>query len=176
MLLTAGAVSSSCGYDNREIALLYLSVYLACWFAAWETYWIGRTFGPKLFKLRWFSRLLTAERLERIKSYIRRFGIYTFILGRFIPGGRNALFMSMGLTRLPFLRFIARDSIGCFLSTATLFSLGHLFGSHLEEIIEVFKLYRMFFFGTLVFIILLSVLLIYFRKKRTGAASYADVP
>lgn len=168
MLLTAGAICSTCQHENWEIARFYTLIYFACWIAAWETYWIGRVLGPKLFSFRWFQRFITPQRLEKIKNYIQRFGIFTFIVGRFIPGGRNALFMSTGLTKMAFPLFIIRDSVGCALSTATLFSLGYLFGSHIQTIVEVFKYYEMFFFSAIALLILLLVSILFLRKQFNG--------
>lgn len=142
LLLSAGALTSTCEHETRQIFQLYAVVYLACWWAAWIAYWIGRYFGPKLFALRWFHRLLTPERLGTIKSYIDRFGLLTFVIGRFIPGGRNALFMATGLTGMPFLRFILLDSVGCLLSSATLFYIGHLFGNNISTIIVTVRAYE----------------------------------
>lgn len=166
MLLTAGALSSTCQHDGWEIARLYFSVYLACWVAAWECYWIGRLLGPKLFNFRWFRKVITPYRLDKIKDYIHRFGILTFIVGRFIPGGRNALFMSTGFIRMSFPSFILRDSIGCFFSTATVFSLGYFFGSHYQQIVEIFKMYQMIFLGFIFVLLFLGAAYLWKSKAK----------
>lgn len=166
MLLAAGAVCSVCEHGKWAIFGFYVWIYFACWIAAWESYWIGRLLGPKLFNFRWFRHFITPERLDKIKNNIQRFGVFTFILGRFIPGGRNALFMSTGLIKMSFPLFILRDSVGCALSTATLFSLGYLFGSHLQAIVEVFKLYQLFFYCGVALLILLLVGVMFLRKQQ----------
>lgn len=171
MILSSGAICSVCLQERGELAWFYAWVYFACWIAAWETYWVGRLLGPKLFNFRWFRCFITPERIEKIKNYIQRFGIFTFIVGRFIPGGRNALFMSTGLTKMPFLQFIMRDSVGCLLSTATLFSLGYFFGSHIQTIIKVFKYYEMIFFSAIALIVLLLFLVFFMRKYKISKVS-----
>lgn len=168
MLLTAGAISSTCLHENWEIARLYTCVYFACWIAAWETYWIGRLLGPKLFSFRWFRRLISPERLEKIKMYIQRFGIFTFIVGRFIPGGRNALFMTTGLIKMAFPLFIMRDSVGCALSSATVFSLGYFFGSHFQMIVGIFKMYEMIFLCIFAVLVVLLGATLFIRNYRTS--------
>jgi membrane-associated protein len=165
LILSGGAICSTCMHENLEIAKFYAWIYFACWFAAWETYWVGRLLGPKLFNFRLFRNFITPQRLEKIKKYIHRFGIFTFIVGRCIPGGRNALFMSTGLIKMSFPLFIMRDSVGCVLSTATVFSLGYLFGSHFHEIVEIVKFYEMFFISAIAFIILLIVGIVFLRKS-----------
>ena len=101
ILLTGGAIASTCIPD--ETLHLFLWIYAGCWISAWETYWIGRYFGPKLYDIRWFRHIITPERIHRLHHYYEKFGVFTFIIGRFIPGGvRNALFMTAGLGKMPF--------------------------------------------------------------------------
>src|SRR5689334_23659702 len=78
----------------EHTAYLFLSCLLGCYFSAWGAYWIGRFIGPQLCKMRYLSRLINTQRLEKMKAYYEKYGVRTFILGRFIPFGlRNCLFM-----------------------------------------------------------------------------------
>ena len=141
VLISAGALASTL---LPEIAVYqYTILFFFCWFAAWEAYWIGRRLGPKLYDIHWFSRILTPKKIERLHHYYEKFGIWAFIVGRFIPGGvRNGLFMTAGLGKMPFKRFILRDLPACFISTAFLFTLGYFFGHHSQEIIASFHAYE----------------------------------
>lgn len=144
MLLGGGALTSTLLPDH--VLKMYLWIFLGCYVSAWEAYWIGRLLGPKLFQIRFFKHIITAERVEKLRAYLQRFGIYTFILGRFCPGGvRNALFMSSGLTKMPFLSFIGRDLVACLLSSTVLFYLGFQFGEHLDTIIFYVSKYNKVF-------------------------------
>jgi membrane-associated protein len=141
VMISAGALASTL---IPEIASYqYFILFLVCWIAAWEAYWIGRLLGPKLYNIRWFNRILTPKKIERLHHYYEKFGILTFIVGRFIPGGvRNGLFMTAGLGKMPFKIFILRDLLACFISTAFLFSMGYYFGQHSSEIIAGFQAYQ----------------------------------
>jgi membrane protein DedA with SNARE-associated domain len=111
---------------------------------------MGRLLGPKLLTWRWFRHVLTPQRLEKLKERLQRFGILTFIVGRFLPGGvRNALFMTSGLTKMPFSLFVLRDTGACLLASATLFYIGHLFGANFHAILNAFKTYQEIVFGML---------------------------
>ncbi|MGZ3633231.1 MAG: DedA family protein [Parachlamydiaceae bacterium] len=150
MLLMAGAIGTLCGHEIQTIIHLYIWVFFACWLSAWEAYWMGRFLGPKLLTWRWFSHVLTPQRLEKLKGHLQRFGILTFIVGRFLPGGiRNALFMTSGLTKMPFSLFVLRDTGACLLASATLFYVGHLFGANFHAILSGFKTYQEVVFGIL---------------------------
>lgn len=165
VLLTGGAIASLCIPDHA--LRLFIWIFLGCWISAWEAYWIGRLLGPKLYKISWFSRFLTAEKIERLHSYYERFGIFTFIVGRFIPGGvRNALFITTGLGKMPFPKFIVRDGIACFLSNSILFSTGYAFAKHYWTIISYFKTYNLIFIILILFAFSVLGIIIYFRRKK----------
>lgn len=164
IVITAGALAATLSPISPWI--FYLIIFLGCWISAWEAYWIGRLIGPKLYEIRWFSWILTRERIERLHLLYEKFGIYTFLVGRFIPGGfRNVLFMSSGMGKMPFSLFLLRDTPACLLSSSVLFSLGFFFGQNLEELTTSFKAWS--FWVLLIFLaILVATLVIYWGKKR----------
>lgn len=164
LLLTGGALASICIPEQR--LHLFLWIYAGCWISAWEAYWIGRLLGPKLYDVRWFNRVLTRRRITQLHHYYEIFGIFTFIFGRFIPGGvRNALFMSAGLGKMPFMKFILRDGFASLLSTTIIFSLGFLFAKNYTIIIHAFKTYNLIMLGVLVLI--LTAIATYVWCKKT---------
>lgn len=140
LLLTGGALVSRCIPD--QYVHLYIWMFVGCWVSGWEAYWLGRWLGPKLYDIRFFKHVVTKKRIEKLHHYYEKFGIWTFIVGRFIPGGvRNALFITSGMGKMPFLLFTARDFIASFISTNVVFFLGYTFGKHYEVIIEYFLRY-----------------------------------
>lgn len=165
MLLLAGGISSTCMPEHA--VTFYLWMFFACWLSAWEAYWIGRLFGPKLFNIGWFRKFLTPERLEKLKSYFQRFGIFTFIVGRFIPGGvRNAIFISSGLTKMPFLLFIFRDGIACLIASSIIFYCGFISSQHIHSILKYFSMYERTVAQSIIVLILTTAMWLYFYKKK----------
>lgn len=163
ILLMGGAITSTCIPDHA--LRMWIFLYLGCWFSAWEAYSIGRFLGPKLYDIRWFNHVINPERINRLHHYYEKFGFLTFVAGRFIPGGvRNALFMSCGLGKMPFLRFIVRDGFACLISTSTLFYLGYVAGENAHWIISTFKKYELFVILTVV--VGVSSLLVWYRYRR----------
>lgn len=141
LLLIGGGIVSTVLPENYTIMLLWL--YLGCIISAYEAYWLGRLAGPRLYCLPWINRFINVEKVEKMRSFFERYGILTFFVGRFIPGGvRNVLFMSSGLAEMPFLRFILRDGLAAMLSTYVLFTLGYTFGKNLDVILSAFKEYE----------------------------------
>ncbi|MCB1112573.1 MAG: DedA family protein [Chlamydiales bacterium] len=154
LLLTGGAIASTCIPESTYY--LYAWIYMGCWISAWEVYWIGRLLGPKLYRYQWFLRFVNPERVEKLHYYYEKFGVWTFIVGRFIPGGvRNALFMSAGLGKMPFVKFILRDGFACIFSSATLFTIGYQFGKNYKIIVDYIKTYNLVIIGIIITIILI---------------------
>lgn len=144
ILLGGGAIASTCIPEHTTE--LYIWLFLGSALAAWEAYAIGRFFGPRLYQIRFFKSIVTPHRIEALRSYYAKYGFFTFIVGRFCPGGiRNALFMSSGLTKMPFYLFVFRDSVACLISTMTLFFLGYKFGQHFDLILYYFHRYTHWF-------------------------------
>jgi membrane-associated protein len=168
LLIVGGVIASTCFIEPTrfEIFFLYSWIYAGCWLSAWEAYWIGRLLGPKLYRIRWFSHVITVKRIEVLHYYYEKFGILTFIVGRFIPGGvRNALFMTSGLGKMPFLRFITRDGLACLISSATVFYLGYFFGNNYGLLLHYFKQYQI----AIVLLLISAVIIFFFSfilKKR----------
>ena len=61
--------------------LLFLSVFLGCYFSAWVAYWIGRKFGPKLMRWRFFQKILSVEKIEKMRIFYEKRGLMALIIG-----------------------------------------------------------------------------------------------
>jgi membrane-associated protein len=133
LLLTAGALVSRCLPDNY--LSIYLWMYAGCCLSGWETYWIGRLLGTKLYEIKWFKTIINPERIRKLHTYYEKYGIWTFIVGRFFPGGvRNALYITSGMGKMPFPLFILRDGVAAIFSTNLMFYLGYVFAKNYEWI------------------------------------------
>ena len=165
LMIGGGAIASSCIPEHTT--RLYVWILFGCYCASWETYWIGRLLGPKLYKIKLFSHIITPQRLEFLRYYYAKLGIFTFIIGRFCPGGiRNVLFLSSGLTKMPFHLYIIRDGIAAIISSSILFSLGYMFGVHFNVIVKYF--YHYSFYLSAIIIFLLIGLSLYYWKQRNS--------
>lgn len=163
LVISGGAIASTCIAHQTGTLLIWIlaGVYLS----AWEAYWIGRLLGPKLYDIRFFKHLVTQERVDTLRTYYARFGIWTFIVARFFPGGvRNGLFMSSGLTKMPFPLFILRDSLAGLISCSTFFYLGYHFGNQLDVVIEHFNRYTKEILASLA-ILLIAFLFFYWYRR-----------
>lgn len=164
LLLTSGAIASRCFPD--QYFSLYLWMFFGCWISGWEAYWIGRIFGPKLYKVSWFNRLINPENIKKLHGYYEKFGIWTFVAGRFIPGGvRNALFITSGMGKMPFMLFTTRDFFAALISTSVIFYLGYIFGENYEIISTYCIRYHRIVLALLILFIILICLRKYYKIK-----------
>lgn len=162
LILTGGALAATCILEHTS--RMFIWIYIGSWTSAWEAYWIGRKFGPKLYTMPWVRRFFYPERIEKLHYYYEKFGVFTFIVGRFCPGGvRNALFMSAGLGKMPFVKFILRDAIGAAISVSTLFFIGFTFGANYEMILHYVLTYDKVALGVILLAITATIL--YFWQK-----------
>ncbi len=149
---------------------LYLALVLGCYFSAWCAYWTGRLLGPKLHSWTWFSRIVSRERLEKIKIFYEKYGLWTLILGRFIPFGvRNCIFMSSGMSRLSFGKFALMDALACSLWCSLAFWLFYALGQSYQVIWNYVKVFNTFIF--IGFGVTVISFIWYKRRKKTRATN-----
>lgn len=143
---------------------LYLSALLGCYFSAWLAYWLGRLIGKKLLKIQWIGKVLSSERLSKLEIFYRKHGFLTLLIGRFIPFGvRNGIFMSTGISRLSFWKFILRDLFPVFLWTTLSFSLFYTLGSNYDLLVKYVKLINISIFCA--FGVTVIIFICYKRRK-----------
>lgn len=116
---------------------LFTAIFLGAYLSDWMVYGIGRWLGPKLHKVRWFARVFREDKIKKIHNYYKKYGTLTLILGRFIPFGiRNGLFVTAGIGRMRFLKFILIDGVACLMSNAALFTLTYYCGKNFSYIVK----------------------------------------
>lgn len=140
LILGGGAIAASCLPEHT--ARMYLWIYCGCIFSAWEAYWLGRLLKDRLSSIPLIRSVVTPSRLDFLKKFYARFGSLSFFIGRFCPGGvRNALFISSGLTKMPFPLFMLRDGCAAALLTGLYFYIGYAFGQNFDLLVDHFHHY-----------------------------------
>jgi len=117
-----------------NLAGIYAGVFIGDFFG----YWVATRVRKGVAKTNIFSRLLPGKLMDRMHYYLDRYGIFTFIVCRFIPFGiRNALVFLSGFFNLRFKFFILYDIIAALISMNTLFFLTFHFGQAAGKPIEI---------------------------------------
>jgi membrane-associated protein len=95
-------------------------------------YWIART-GPKRLKAKLDASSQKDERVAKGLALLGRSGPLLIVFGRFVPGVRFAVNVSMGLTEYPYRRFLCWSAIGGTLWATYTCLLAYRVGSALED-------------------------------------------
>lgn len=149
----------------EQMLLLFFSVLVGCILSAWCAYWIGRLVGTRLLRYRFFYRLFPTERVSKIRGFYERHGLLALVVGRFIPFGvRNCLFISTGISRVSFFKFMWMDAIACSIWVSAVFSLFYSLGHHYEAVWHYVKTFNGLLF--VAFSVTVIGLFWYKRKKK----------
>jgi len=115
-------------------------------------YILGNYIRKGTIKAKILTQLFSPRKIVRIHRYLDKYGIFTFIVGRFVPFGvRNTLFMTSGLIGLKLRRFALYDTTAATISVSTLFFLAYHFGEAVEKPFQAV--------GIVLFILLLSMVI-----------------
>jgi membrane protein DedA with SNARE-associated domain len=75
-------------------------------------YLAGRKWGRWLIRRKWVQRrVLSPERFAKIEKNFHDYGIRILLIARLMPGIRTPVFLSAGICRLPFRKFLLADAI-----------------------------------------------------------------
>jgi membrane protein DedA with SNARE-associated domain len=98
-------------------------------------YGIGRYFGPKLLQWRAIKRLLPPQKREKIESNFHKYGVLTLLFARFLPAIRSPVFITAGIMRLSFAKFVIADGIYAIPGVSLLFFLSFWFGDQFRDLV-----------------------------------------
>lgn len=155
------------GAPSVNIYILATVAFFAVMGADFLIYMLGKKFGPRIFKMKWFARFINDEALDRIQRWTRKWGAWTVFAFRFTPGVRFPGHLMCGAMGLSPWRFVAVDTIAAGISVPTQVLLVSLYG---ETILRYFSQFKIYLFST--FGVLLVAFLIYkFVQRRALRAT-----
>ena len=159
------AAGMFCGtqYLELPLAVLLLLLIIASFMGDFTGYFKGKWLGEKLFtdnKSRFFKR----EYLERGSSFYTRFGMWAFILGRFMPVIRTLVPMIAGATDFKFKKFLLFNLLGALTWVCTLVPLGYFVGKAYPEVMK-YSVYILLIFIVIASIPMLKIMFSKIRKS-----------
>ena len=97
-------------------------------------YAIGYHFGHGLAKKHpRFAHLLHVDREAKIEEMMRRHGLKVFFVARFVVGLRSPIYLTAGILRISFRRFLLIDALCATSVVGTFFWLSHRYGAQLRQ-------------------------------------------
>lgn len=126
-LLFAAGMFCGTHYLDTPLPLLLVLLVAASFLGDLTGYYKGKWLGDKLFTDN-KSRFFKIEYLERGSHFYTRFGIWAFIIGRFMPIIRTLVPMIAGATRFRFPKFLLFNLLGAVAWVGSLVPLGYFVG------------------------------------------------
>ena len=89
-------------------------------------YWVGHHWGERILEWRLVRRILTKSRETKLLDGYRRHGVKIVFTARHIMGLRAAAFLTAGIAKYPFWKFLAVDGGAAIISVPIGFGLAHV--------------------------------------------------
>ena len=99
-------------------------------------YWVGYHWGERILEWSIVRRVLTPTREHVLIGAYRRHAAKTVFTARHVMGLRAAAFLTAGIARVPFWKFILVDAAAALLGVPTGFTLAYLFTDQVDEILR----------------------------------------
>jgi membrane protein DedA with SNARE-associated domain len=142
----------------------WLGFTLAVTLGATNLYLLSRRYGRRLLEHRLARFLeLTPSRLDRAESWFARYGPWTLVFGRHIPGFRVPLTVAAGILKLRYRVFAISVAVSSAAWAGVFLLLGVVFGDSLERSIRGSPLV---WGGVAAFIVVVVVAVAFLRSRR----------
>ena len=132
LLFTAGLLAASNKF-GLNIAVLAGGAFLAAMAGAQVGFWLGRRYGPSLFK-RPDSRLFKREYVDQSRDFFDKHGAKTIVLARFVPFVRTLAPMMAGIGDMNGRTFFLFNALGAFLWAFGITIAGYFLGSAIPNV------------------------------------------
>lgn len=130
-------------------------------------YAIGYHFGHGLLRDRhWFARYMTPERERQVEEMIHKHGFKVFLTARFLVGVRSPVYVTAGILRMPFKRFVLVDSVCATLVVSLFFWLSYVFADAFERLWPLIQDAEVWLTCAVGIVIAGVVLYFIFRRRR----------
>jgi len=106
-------------------------------------YGIGRKWGGRLIRKTWVQRrLLSPDRFYKIEKNFHDYGIRILLIARLMPGIRTPVFLSAGIVKLPFRRFLIADVLYAIPGVNLIFWLAYILTDKFMALLYKVESYR----------------------------------
>jgi membrane protein DedA with SNARE-associated domain len=156
------------GAQGVETLTLCIVCFLAVFFSDLLVYTIGKFFGAKIIKTRFFQKQVAGEGFNRINSWFQKYGGFACGIFRFTPGLRFPGHMSCGLMNISIWKFMLIDGLAALISVPTQVYFVSTYG---ELILNKLTEFKMVVFSVLgVLLVLWLIRKVYLKNVRRPLA------
>jgi len=119
--------------------------------------------------------LLTPDRESRLKVAYCRHAVKTIVAARHVAGFRAAAFLTAGIARVPFWKFVLTDGLTALLGVPFSFALAYFFTDHIKAIYaDVHRIER--WIGLVVVLVVAVAVFLSVRKRERHMVEEVDGP
>ena len=139
LVVLSGAVVAATVAPEKTYTI-FAFIFVGCYLSDWVSYWVGRAVTPWMRRRRWLVKFVDNKQLAKVTKFYSKYGSLTLLFGRFIPFGvRNLLFMSAGMGKMHFGKFILVDGIACLLSNTIWFTIAYSLAENYQSVLSYMK-------------------------------------
>jgi membrane protein DedA with SNARE-associated domain len=142
-------------------------------------YWIGRLWGRKLLQHRWLAKLAPEDKRAKIERNFQQYGVKILLFIRWVPAIRSPMFITAGISRIPFVSFLIADAIAAIAGHSLLFFLAWWFGDTFQDLINRFTGLEEKIKPLIILIVILGVVIyfvIHFYRRPFSVGDPKEVP
>lgn len=98
-------------------------------------FFLGRQYGSQIVERRWFRRIAKPWLLEKARLKYAQHGAKIIFVARFMPGLRAVVFLTAGVFRVPYWKFILMDGLAALISVPAWLWLSSEFSGAIEHLL-----------------------------------------
>jgi membrane protein DedA with SNARE-associated domain len=167
MAIIAAAILSHAGLARWWLALP--ACLLGVLSGDMVLYWVGRHWGEGVLSWRVVRLVLTPKRAQWLQAAYRRHALKTVVTARHVMGLRAAAFLTAGMARVPFWKFVVADAGAAGVGVPFLFGLAYFFTDEITAIAaDVHRVERWLALAALLVVIVVLVGGVWRWKRRLG--------
>ena len=129
------------GAEGVNVFTLALVCFLAVFLSDLIVYLIGKFFGAKIIKTKFFQKQVAGRGFDTINTWFQKYGGWASGLFRFTPGLRFPGHLSCGLLGIPVWKFVLIDGFAALISVPTQIYLVSTYGEIILDKLAEFKIY-----------------------------------
>lgn len=100
-------------------------------------YYIGYHFGRRLLEQnRFWNRLITPDREKKVEDLLAQHGVKVLLGARFLVGLRGPMYITAGILKVPFRRFVLADLFCATLVVTLFYALSYFYGAQVIKAIH----------------------------------------
>jgi len=171
LIIITGALI--CQENSSMLIPIFAATFAGVLISDYFPYLLGKLIHKGTIKSNFIARFFSPKRIVRIHRYLDRYGIFAFIVGRFIPFGvRNTMFMTAGLIDLRPRRFVLYDTTAVTISVSTLFFLAYHFGEAVGKPFHAVGIVLFILLLSLLTFIVIRIIRNILKKRESGVGSW----